>query len=62
MAEKYSIYQKSIPSEGENRDILNMEWQTYPQKHKNQSINNGAMVPRAELLNSCQEKAKVSEL
>jgi hypothetical protein len=57
MVEKYSIYQKSIPS-GENREFLNMQWQTDPQSHKNQSRNNGAMVPRAELLNSYPGKAK----
>jgi len=35
-----------------------MQWQTDPQSHKNQSRNNGAMVPRAELLNSYPGKAK----
>jgi hypothetical protein len=54
MAEKYSIYQRSISSEGENREFLNMQQQINkpdPQKHKNQRINNEAMLPRAELLN-----------
>jgi len=35
-----------------------MQWQTDPQNHKNQSRNNGTMVPKAEMLNSCTEKAK----
>jgi len=57
MAEKYSIYQKSIPS-GETIEFLNMQWQTDPQNHKNHSSNNGAMVPRAQMLNSCPGKAR----
>jgi hypothetical protein len=39
-----------------------MQQQKDPQRHKNQSRNNGAMVPRAEMLNSCQGKAKASVL
>jgi len=37
--------------------VENVQWQTDPQNYKNQSRNNGAMVPRAELLNLCPGKA-----